>query len=140
MGQIDSLIPNNHTTIFIYLFKRNRNVMMLLIKKKRKEKNKYLPMSFLKFIESARIINRGIPPNPPPKLGEIDKISAYAARIGQYSSYKPNNRQCTDDFIGETGEGVRVLHVSPDEKNSSIGGAGSFASVGFSVEFAQVQY
>lgn len=78
----------------------------------------------MELVESSRITRCAFIPNSFPKLGEVDEIPSDAAFVAEDPSEESDDRERTDDCVGEAGDGVWFLYVSSyrqgDSSSSSV--------------------
>lgn len=69
----------------------------------------------LELIESSRISDTALLPDPPPKLGEVDEVAPHAALVTEDPSKKTHHGERPNNLPSDARRRVGILHVRPDE-------------------------
>lgn len=71
--------------------------------------------------EGSGVINGALVADSAAELGEVDDVAADAAFVADDSGEEADDGKWAEDFVGQAGEGVGVLHVGTDEEAGAIG-------------------
>lgn len=69
----------------------------------------------LELIESSRISDTALLPDPPPKLGEVDEVAPHAALVTEDPNKKTHHGERPNNLPSNARRRVGILHVRLDE-------------------------